>query len=287
MSSPSISSGHLTTQEAILLLRKNPDYRELIRDSYLGKDFEESANRFYRSAEFGEVMRLLKNDLSNQIVLDLGSGIGVAASAFARKGAGGIIAIDPDLGDQIGARAATKLSRNFPFHILAGLGENIPVEGGAFDIVYSRQVLHHAENLKSMVSEIFRVLRPGGTMLATREHVVDNQSQLKRFLAEHPVHQLAGGEHAFRLTDYHEAIREAGFHIEKIIGPWDSVINAFPNVRSQSELCELPSLLLRQRFGKFGLLASHIPGVVPLIWFYLRRRSKPGRMYSFVAIKPS
>ncbi len=281
-----LTSNQLSTQDAIVLLRKNHAYEDLIRDSYLGEDITESADRFFKSAEFSEVLNLLGNDLSNRKILDLGSGIGIAAAAFARVGAKDVLAIDPDLSDQIGIRASARLSRGLPAHPISALGENIPIGNGMFDIVYSRQVLHHAGNLKRMVSEIYRVLRSGGIMLATREHVVDNDRQLKRFLADHPVHQLAGGENAFKFFDYLEAIQEAGFVVKEIIGPWDSVINAFPNVRSQSELRELPKILLHQKLGNLGTLMGYVPGVIPLIWFYLHRRRKPGRMYSFLVMKP-
>ncbi len=277
----------LSTEDAIVLLRKNPNYQDLIRDSYLGDDLEGSADRFFNSAEFGAITELLGKDLSSRRILDLGSGIGIAASGFARMGVRDVVALDPDLGYQIGSRAAARLSRKWPFRIIAARGENIPIESSGFDVVYSRQVLHHAGNLKRMVGEIFRVLRPGSVMLATREHVVDNQSQLKQFLAEHPVHRLAGGENAFKLSDYLDAIRGAGFVIRQVLSPWDSVINAFPNVRSKSELQVLPNMLLHQRLGNFGDLISNVPGLIPLIWFYLKRRPKPGRMYSFLAIKPT
>lgn len=286
MSKVQTTSNQLSTQDAVLLLRRDPDHQDLIRDSYLGEDIKESADRYFASAEFGQVLELLGTDLSERKIIDLGSGIGVAAIAFARNKAKEVLAIDPDLSEKIGIRASAKLSRGLPVHSISALGENIPIENETFDIVYSRQVLHHAGNLKRMVSEIYRVLRPGGIMLSTREHVVDNDRQLMRFLADHPIHQLAGGENAFKLSDYLEAIRSAGLVLKHIIGPWDSVINAFPNVRNPSELRDLPRTLLRQRLGKLGEMVGYLPGIVPLIWFYLHRRRKAGRMYSFLAIKP-
>jgi SAM-dependent methyltransferase len=280
------ATDRLSTQDAIVLLRKDPDYQDLIRDSYLGEDIQDSADRFSKSAEFGEVLNLLGN-VSNRKIIDLGSGIGIVASAFAGVGAKDVLAIDPDLSDQIGARAAARLSVGKPVRPIAAYGENLPLDSETFDILYSRQVLHHAGNLKKMVKEIFRALNPGGIMLSTREHVVDDVAQLKRFRADHPVHRLAGGEHAYKLSDYIDAIQEAGFEIKKIIGPWDSVVNAFPNVRSQTELRELPNLLLRQKLGRLGAWVEKVPGVKPLIWLYLRIRRKPGRMYSFLAQKPA
>jgi hypothetical protein len=137
-----------------------------------------------------------------------------------------------------------------------------------------------------MVAESFRVLRSGGVFLSTRDHVVDNERQLRAFLADHPVHQLAGGENAFSFDEYVSAFRSAGFGIQQILGPWDSVINAFPIVRSEAELSHLPENLLRRRLGSVGLGIAHVPGVIYMIREIVKRYRKPGRMYSFLARKP-
>ena len=43
--------------------------------------------------------------------------------------------------------------------------ENLPFADNSFDIVYSYGVLHHTPNTKRAISEVHRVLRPGGTAL--------------------------------------------------------------------------------------------------------------------------
>ncbi len=161
------------------------------------------------------------------------------------------------------------------FEVIDAFGERLPLPDASVDIMYACQVLHHAQDLDRLMSEVARVLRPGGVMLACREHVVDDDGQLQLFLANHPVHQLAGGENAFPLPRYVAAIRAAG----------DSVINAFPAVRSTEELRGLPAERLRRRLGALGRLAGAIPGVQQLVWRRIRR-PVPGRMYSFIAHKP-
>ena len=136
-----------------------------------------------------------------------------------------------------------------------------------------------------MLAESARVLRPGGVLLACREHVVDDAEQLRAFLAAHPVHQLAGGENAFTLDAYLHAIEAAGLVLERVLGPWDSVINAFPVVRNETELADVPRVVLQQRFGRIGRLAGSIPIVRRAVWARVRR-PQPGRMYTFLAIKP-
>jgi hypothetical protein len=133
-----------------------------------------------------------------------------------------------------------------------------------------------------MLRECGRVLRPGGSFLACREHVVDNDRQLAAFLASHPVHQLAGGENAFSLPAYEGAIRAAGLRIDEILGPWDSVINAFPLVNRQEDLRFAAARRLA-KLGRIGRVAARVPGVTWLVRLLVYRHA--GRIYTFVATK--
>ena len=53
-----------------------------------------------------------------------------------------------------------------------------------------------------MCEEVARVLKPGGTFIATREHVISKKEDLPVFLANHPLHRFYGGENAFVLQKY-------------------------------------------------------------------------------------
>ena len=122
--------------------------------------------------------------------------------------------------------------------------------------------------------------------MACREHVADDEEQLRRFLAEHPIHKLAGGEHAYPLDAYTGAIAAAGLALKKTYGPWDSMINAFPSLRTESELGLLPETFLRARFGWAGTLLRFVPGVRQLARRRIRNDPFPGRLYSFLVAKP-
>jgi hypothetical protein len=139
--------------------------------------------------------------------------------------------------------------------------------------------------LPQLLSECARILKSGGILLACREHVVDDEEQLQEFLRNHPVHQLTGGEYAYRLSEYLCAIEGSGLRIRRIMKPWDTVINAFPAVRTKDQLKRFPVDLLERKLGSLGGLIGRLPGVRRLI---LRRlnQSVPGRLYSLLAIKP-
>lgn len=275
----------MPVDEAIRALRASPEHVNLVRDAYLGRNVQDSAERFQSSAEFQAVRVLLQGNLEGALVLDMGAGTGIASYAMLEAGAGKVIALEPDPSDEVGRGAIGRLSAGPGLEVLDAWGEQTGLPSSSVDIVYTRQALHHSADLDEMVAESARVLRPGGVLLACREHVVDDAEQLRAFLAAHPVHQLAGGENAFTLDAYLHAIEAAGLVLERVLGPWDSVINAFPVVRDETELADLPRMVLQRRFGHIGRLAGSIPIVQRAVWARVRR-PQPGRMYTFLAIKP-
>jgi SAM-dependent methyltransferase len=163
-----------------------------------------------------------------------------------------------------------------------GIGEEIPLQGGSVDLVYARQVLHHAASLPEMIKECARVLSPGGILFACREHVADNEAQRQKFLKSHPTQAPVGGENAFKLSEY----RGAGLSLELVLGPFDSVINAYPGARNSEEVARLPAVILRRKLGLAGAALAYLPVATGAVRWLLRRRPTPGRLYSFLAWKP-
>ena len=69
----------------------------------------------------------------------------------------------------------------------------------------------------------------------------------------------------------------AGFHRIRVLGPWDSIINAFPEARD-------PTGLIALRRGRIATRIGHVPasmarwlGLEPLLWRRLVR-DWPGRL---------
>jgi ubiquinone/menaquinone biosynthesis C-methylase UbiE len=274
----------MSQDQAVDYLRNDSKYTQFVRDVYLDEDVFESAKRFAQSPEFAEVKSLLSGRISGKI-LDLGAGRGIASYAFSKSGAEEVYAVEPDPSDKVGRGTLAYLCRGLNVSVIEAMGENIPLPDEEVDVVYMRQVLHHIRDLPSALQECARVLKQGGVLLACREHVVDNHKQLETFLEHHLTHQLAGGENAYSLPEYRHAIEAAGLKMEKVIEPWDSIINAFPAVKSHEELANYARIALGNRFGIIGCLAGRLPGVNALAWLRLKRPI-PGRMYSFLALKP-
>jgi SAM-dependent methyltransferase len=274
----------LTTLEAINYLRRLPEHEQLIIDSYLDLDIKGAADRFLNSDEFSEVLKNLNGRVTGAAILDLGAGNGIASYAFLKSGAAIVYALEPDMNRQIGCKAIQDLCHDLSVRIISGIGECIPLKDAVVDIIYVRQVLHHTADLFLTLKECARVLKKSGKLIIAREHVVDNNEQLKLFLQNHTVHKLTGGENAFPLNTYTNAIISAGLQIEIVYGPWDSIINAYPEVNSIDDFENYHRIVLRKRFGVLGKILSVIPGVK----YYVKRRknhSLPGRFYSFFAKK--
>lgn len=274
----------MTTEEAVLALRRDPAFADLVRDAYLGPDVAANAERFLASGEFAAVRGLLRARLDGAAVLDVGAGTGIASYAFARSGAREVVALEPDPSEVVGQGAIRRLAGGLPLTLATGFGEQLPFPADRFDIVYLRQVLHHARDLDALVRDCARVARAGGVVLATREHVVSDRAQLEAFLAAHPVHRLAGGEHAYALGAYVAAFRAAGLEGPDILGPFDSVVNSYPELPDDTSLRAFPARALAERFGLAGRMAAFLPGAAALVRWRLARAT-PGRLYTFLGRK--
>jgi SAM-dependent methyltransferase len=276
----------MSVDDAVRSLRSDPAQADLVRDAYLGRDVADSARRFLRGEEFREVCRLLGPRLAGARVLDVGAGVGFASHAMLAAGAAHVIALEPDSSDEVGRGAIGRLDPSRRIEVIDAWGEEIPLPDRSLDIVYARQLLHHAGDLKQLVAECARVLKPGGLMLCCREHVVDDDVQLHAYLAAHPIHRLAGGEHAFSLDEYLAAFRAARLNVLMVLGPWDSIINAFPMVGTPDEVRDYPRQVLVRRLGAVGKLLGRMPWITDLVRARLNR-SQPGGLHSFLAERPA
>ena len=101
-------------------------------------------------------------------VLEVGCGLGTDAINFARRGA-------RYTGVDLTEASVDLVRRRFELEGLDGDvrvadAELLPFAEGSFDLVYSHGVLHHTPDTQRAISEVHRVLKPGGTAMIMLYH---------------------------------------------------------------------------------------------------------------------
>lgn len=268
-----MSKDSMSWEQAVLWLRAQPDMQEVVKQNYYDDPLPAAAVRFMESSEWQAVRRLLSGRTGS--ALEIGAGRGIASYAFARDG-WQVTALEPDPSDVVGAGAVRRLAKSAEacIEVVEQWGESLPFTDASFDLVYCRAVLHHARDLEALGREIERVLRPGGLVVACREHVVTDEKELADFLDSHPLHRLYGGEHAYLLGEYVSALSVGNVKITQVLNPFASDINIYPQAREDvrkviAGRLNIPSFFVRD-------------WMMRIVGDLIR---SPGRLYTFVGEK--
>lgn len=264
----------ISWEEAVQWLRKQPEQAALVQACFYDDPILDAAERYYQSCEWEGLKQYLPSQSGS--VCDIGAGRGISSYAFAREG-WQVTSLEPDNSSIVGAGAIQELTKQtkLPIQVYQARGEEIPFEDETFDVVYARQVLHHACDLDQLCNEMARVLKEGGCFIATREHVISQPDDLNMFLQNHPLHRFYGGEYAYTLPEYVGAINKSGIKLMQILNPYESDINLYPVTKMQ----------LKQNMAK--KLRFPLPKLIPdfLLAYLGSRISTPGRLYSFIGRK--
>ena len=120
-------------------------------------------------------------EFAGKRVLDIGCGNGYVLSRYARQGA-------QTYGVDLTWRAIGLCRQRFELERLSGQfvvanAEKLPFRTAAFDCVNSMGVLHHTPETGKAISEVWRVLRPGGRLILMFYHRASLQYRWKFALA--------------------------------------------------------------------------------------------------------
>jgi ubiquinone/menaquinone biosynthesis C-methylase UbiE len=118
--------------------------------------------------EEGRFIPMMGN-VKGKKILDLGCGTGRNAIFLAKKGAE-VYGID--FSDEMIAEIRKKIKKEMVKIKLKkqDITKRLPYDSNSFDIVVSDFVFNHIKNLKPLLNEIARVLKPGGFCLASDVH---------------------------------------------------------------------------------------------------------------------
>jgi ubiquinone/menaquinone biosynthesis C-methylase UbiE len=145
----------------------NKDVKELTGDHY-GNLFKEFSTRSY----WDEPVKLLEqrlaingislSDIHGKSVLDSGCGGGRYSAAWRLLGASPVTGVDISPINIEDASRRADLAKLDGISFKQGNVLELPLDDDEFDIVFSNGVLHHTTNWKKGISELLRVLKPGG-----------------------------------------------------------------------------------------------------------------------------
>lgn len=142
---------------------------------------------------------------AGETILDLGTGSGYALRALRdTKGAGRGYGID---GSPEMVRNARSYTDDSSLAFLLGDFDSLPLADDSVDHVFSMEAFYYANDPHHTLSELARILRPGGTFFCAVNYYEENvhsHEWQERISVE--MTRWSGKE-------YREAFREAGFHV--------------------------------------------------------------------------
>jgi ubiquinone/menaquinone biosynthesis C-methylase UbiE len=139
-----------------------------VTGQHYGELFRNFATHSYRDEPMRLLMaRLSRNDvqlpqLHEQVVLDAGCGGGRYTLAWRLMGAKQAVGVDISETGLADARKRIQALNVDGVEFRSGSVLNLPIEDQSVDIAFSNGVLHHTTDWRRGLSELVRVLRPGG-----------------------------------------------------------------------------------------------------------------------------
>lgn len=121
-------------------------------------EFYDKSNDYLNSFEKDALVRMLRNVVMGGYILDLGAGTGRLIKYLKGK----IVAAD--ISEEMLKIMKKKFSK---VEIVCADAENLPFKDGSFDLVVAAFLIVHLKNPEKCFSEVYRVLKDGGTFVVT------------------------------------------------------------------------------------------------------------------------
>jgi ubiquinone/menaquinone biosynthesis C-methylase UbiE len=136
---------------------------------FIGENYSYEQKRNFRYSLQDYMHDTFKfEDFNGQKVLEIGCGAGIDSAEFARNGA---LVTSTDFTERSVQSTKELLTEaNLPVNVMQADATNLQFDDNTFDCVYSFGVLHHIPNIEKALSEIKRVLKPGGRIMVMLYH---------------------------------------------------------------------------------------------------------------------
>lgn len=195
-------------------MTKNEEIKDQLRDS-----FGAAAGDYVRStghAQGGDLGRMveLAGLRGDERVLDIATGGGHTALAFAEH-VHEVVACDltPRMLEAAREYIIGRSVTNVSFELADA--ENLPFDGASFDVVTSRIAPHHFPEPKDFVSEVARVLRPGGLFLLD-DNMAPEDPELDAFMNRFEKWRDPGHVRAYTIREWRNWLEETELRIEHV-----------------------------------------------------------------------
>jgi len=207
----------------------------------------------YSNEKLNELVYLLSGLSIGSKVIDIGVGMGVATRTIAKLGFYSIAIDNPKTGR---AGEDLKLLENTVMETLSLdiCSDKLPFPDNSIDAVLFSDVIEHLiDSPRNILSEINRVLRPGGICVATTPNALRATVRLKVFLGfsnwpsitDFYYSDVHGGHHhEYTKDEFIFAFKELNYVIEKFLAYGtmkDVIIGSFSELHSRSRAGPLQS----------------------------------------------
>jgi len=170
----------------------------------------DKVSRVYDNVRIGDpemIHQILRDTNLNQdsLVLDLGCGTGNNTILFAEATQAKVVGIDISYGMLEKANEKTKM---IPF--VQAPADGLPFPEKIFHFVFMTEVIHHLPTPLSAIEDIFRVLKPGGSLcIVTQSHKQIDDRMTSRFF---PASASVDKERYPDIDMIEEFLNNAGFN---------------------------------------------------------------------------
>ena len=155
-----------------------------------------------------QVVACLEPSLGEQAFVDLGCGPGFLGIELGRlRPRARIIGVDPSAEMLAIARENAATAGILNYEARQGWAEKIPLDSGCADLVISQSSFHEWEDPRRGLEEIYRVLRPGGSLILKDYNLAWLSAWKRKVLGRlHPLHMFK-----FGFEDVASIARDTGF----------------------------------------------------------------------------